>query len=377
MAAFKESAGTAGVCLAEAEAEEPFTFVSRKKKNGPRQATTAPPMPLTSPHNVKQESTEPNLPGWTTRKPAKVKKNSQRAKMMGSRGPEHEARTLEWGQSMMEDRIMSLKQSRFYEAFRELVMTVLCPPCENLASEADKEHVLQPHRRSSQERLPTESEAGDQEEKPTELETETEEKASEPRLETGTTTSKLSSGQPGRHAFVDMVCYGIGSIESSRNSQFQLSLALCLKDILEIPGTISIFDPAMTEYDQRLVEKLGMSVLKVNDQAKQVVEARTLLYMPHCPKGLYSHVLETNWTREQLDRLVILGNRFTMYDERQFAKQAPFILPALSIADVHILPVIKFEDNTIFNDLAIHSFPSHHTVPEVDVQDREQDPEMM
>lgn len=72
----------------------------------------------------------------------------------------------------------------------------------------------------------------------------------------------------------------------------------------------------MTEYDQRLVEKLGMSVLKINDQAKQVVEARTLLYMPHCPKGLYSHVLEINWTREQLDRLVILGNRFTMYDER-------------------------------------------------------------
>ncbi|KAF9942940.1 sensitivity to red-light reduced protein [Mortierella alpina] len=260
MASFNESAEAAGACVADTAAEEPFTFVSRKKKTGPRQATAAPPVPLTSLRNAKQETTEHNLPGWTIRKPAKVKKNSQRARMMGSRGPEHEPRTLEWGQSMMEDRVMSLKESRFYEAFR---------------------------------------------------------------------------------------------------------------------GTISIFDPAMTEYDQRLVEKLGMSVLKANDQAKQVVEARTLLYMPHCPKGLYSHVLETNWTREQLDRLVILGNRFTMYDERQYVKQAPFILPALSIAEVHILPAIKFEDNTIFNDLAIHSFPSHHTVPDVDVQGREQDPEMV
>ncbi|KAF9991318.1 sensitivity to red-light reduced protein [Mortierella antarctica] len=225
MASFNESAEAAGACVADTAAEEPFTFVSRKKKTGPRQATAAPPVPLTSLRNAKQGTTEHNLPGWTIRKPAKVKKNSQRARMMGSRGPEHEPRTLEWGQSMMEDRVMSLKESRFYEAFR-------------------------------------------------------------------------------------------GSIESSRNSQFQLGLALCLKDILEISGTISIFDPAMTEYDQRLVEKLGMSVLKANDQAKQVVEARTLLYMPHCPKGLYSHVLETNWTREQLDRLVILGNRFTMYDER-------------------------------------------------------------
>ncbi|KAF9571606.1 sensitivity to red-light reduced protein [Mortierella alpina] len=239
-------------------------------------------------------------------------------------------------------------------------MMALCPPCENLSKEADREHVLQ-----HQENAPTESAPENQE------------KATETLLEIRTGASEPPIDQPGRHEFVDMVCYGIGSIESSRNSQFQLALALCLKDILEISGTISIFDPAMTEYDQRLAEKLGMSVLKDNDQAKQVLEARTLLYMPHCPKGLYSHVLETNWTRERLDRLVILGNRFTMYDERQFAMQAPFILPALSIADVHTLPTIKFEDNTVFNDLAIHSFPSHHAVPEVDVQGREQDPEMI
>lgn len=137
----------------------------------------------------------------------------------------------------------------------ELVMTVLCHPWENLASEADKEHVLQPHRQSTQERLPTESEAGDQEEKPTELETETEEKASEPRLETGTTTSKLSDGQPGRHAFVDMVCYGIGSIESSRNSQFQLGLALCLKDILQVSSlNISSFTEGYVPLYRRLTD---------------------------------------------------------------------------------------------------------------------------
>ncbi|KAF9961133.1 sensitivity to red-light reduced protein [Mortierella alpina] len=365
MASFQESAGAAGSCLAEMPAEEPFTFVCRKKKNGPRRATTTPPAPLIHPRNAEQESPEHNLPGWSTRRSAKVKKNSQRARMMGSRGPEHGLRTLEWGQSMMEDRVVSLKQSRFYEAFRELVMTALCPLCESLATEANKEHVPQQRRRLSQAKVPTESKSGNQEE------------TTETLSETKTSSSVTATGQPGRHAFVDMVCYGIGSIESSRNSQFQLGLALCLKDILKIRGTISIFDPAMTEYDQRLVEKLGMSVLKVNDQAKQVVEVRTLLYMPHCPKGLYSHVLETNWTREQLDRLVILGNRFTMYDERQFENQAPFILPALSIADVHTLPAIKFEDNTIFNDLAIHSFPSHNTVPKVDVRGREQDPEMI
>lgn len=79
---------------------------------------------------------------------------------------------------------------------------------------------------------------------------------------------------------------------------------------------MAIFDPVMTEFDKQLAEKLGFDVLKVNDQAKQVLNSKTLLYMPHCPKGLYSHVLETNWSRERLNNVVILGNRFTMYDER-------------------------------------------------------------
>ncbi|KAI7816575.1 SRR1-domain-containing protein [Gamsiella multidivaricata] len=184
-----------------------------------------------------------------------------------------------------------------------------------------------------------------------------------------------------REKIVDIICYGIGSVESSRNSQFQIALALCLKDILRLSGTMSIFDPVMTEYDKQLAEKLGLHVLKANDQANQVLSARTLLYMPHCPKGLYSHVLEANWSRKHLDNMVILGNRFTMYDEspsfRQFAKQAPFILPALTIATVHGLPETKFEDNTVFNDLAFHCFPADKILPDVDVQGREVDPELL
>ena len=62
---------------------------------------------------------------------------------------------------------------------------------------------------------------------------------------------------------------------------------------------------------------------------------------------------------------------------KQQAKQAPFILPALSIAKVLELPTIKFEDDRAFNDLAIHLFPAQFEVPFVDLHDREEDPEMM
>ena len=79
---------------------------------------------------------------------------------------------------------------------------------------------------------------------------------------------------------------------------------------------MSIFDPVMTSYDCQLVEHLGMKVLAGDGRSRQPVEVKTLYYMPHCPKGLYSLILETNWSRQYLDNLAILGNRFTMYDER-------------------------------------------------------------
>ncbi|KAG0199225.1 hypothetical protein BGX28_007452 [Mortierella sp. GBA30] len=384
MASFKESATAngAGAGPSGTSEDESFTFVTRKK-NGRRQdrsLTTMLPQPVARIPMANEGDMVKPLPGWSTKKPSKVKKNSQRARMLGSRGADPEERTLEWGLSMMEDRIMALKHSRFYEAFRDLVQLTLYPPCENIANKAQEQTQL---RIKSLEKLS--QQIVQEKAEPVSESTTQDEHGNTVDQKEGSETLTLGP-EESRHCcespvFKDMICYGIGSIESSRNSQFQLALGLCLKEILKVSGTISIFDPAMTEYDQRLVEKLGMDVLKVNDQAKQAIETRTLLYMPHCPKGLYSHVLESNWSREQLDRLVILGNRFTMYDEspsfRQFARQAPFILPALSIADVCLLPAVKFEDNTIFNDLALHSFPSHCAVPEVDVQQREQDPELL
>jgi hypothetical protein len=65
-------------------------------------------------------------------------------------------------------------------------------------------------------------------------------------MEKETTTSLKSTIEPDQEsnkcghndadhrAITDMVFYGIGSIESSRNSQFQMALGLCLKEILQV-----------------------------------------------------------------------------------------------------------------------------------------------
>ncbi|KAF8931489.1 hypothetical protein BGZ58_007590 [Dissophora ornata] len=354
-------------------AEEPFIFVSRRKngrKQRPQVVIQPPPQPLglsKTPVEIDNDS----LPGWTSKKPAKIKKNSQRAKIQGLEGTGQGKRSIEWGLSMMEDRITTLKQSKFYHAFRELVQLDLQPPCSRQGQVAGKTEQVCPS--AVTKRNPTQlasvvsgSECAE---------------ARRPKCELNVHMEETAGDHVPDQAISEMLCYGIGSIESSRNSQYQLALGLCMKEILQIPGKISIFDPIMTEYDKQLAEQLGLSVLKDKDQAKKAIETRTLLYMPHCPRGLYSLVLETNWTRVSLNNLVILGNRFTMYDEspsfRQFAKQAPFLLPALSIARVSLLPQIKFEDNTIYNDLAFHSFPADKALPVVDVLEREDDPEML
>ncbi|KAG0250999.1 hypothetical protein BG011_007913 [Mortierella polycephala] len=344
----------------------PFTFVSRKRHG----RKTVVPLAISE---TKVQSAKAawatanegnvNLPGWTTRKPTRVKKNSQRAKMMGSQNTDQEERTLQWGLNIVEERTMTLKQSRFYGAFQDLVQLTLFPTCKSLRL----------HKSTALSELV--SGTSDLSEMKDDLKS----KKGTPSLDMRTKDSESQGSSP---PFIDMVCYGIGSIESSRASQFQLALALCLKDMLQVSGSISIYDPAMTEYDRKLVTELGMDALTTNDQTKQPIETRTLLYMPHCPKGLYSHVLETNWTGKRLDQLVILGNRFSMYDEspsfRQIAKQAPFIFPALSIAQVTLFPKTKFEDDTVFNDLAFHVFsPTSDVLPIVDLHDREEDPELL
>ncbi|KAG0272771.1 sensitivity to red-light reduced protein [Linnemannia exigua] len=362
------------------EKEEEFTFVTRKKKGGRQHnissTTITPPSraAISPSSSAEDQPKETSLPGWgSNKKPGKIKKNSQRAKMMGSRGFNEEERTLESGQRMMDDRIMTLKQSKFYSAFQDLVRLTLCPPCKR---QQEQSTIKETHQRSSVVLKVVAPPLEPKDNKETEFVVEG------PREDDFTQCIDSTSDEDHlKSEYVNMICYGIGSIESSRNAQFQLAMAVCLKEILQLSGTVSIFDPVMTNYDCQLVEHFGIKVLTGDGQSRQPVEVKTLYFMPHCPKGLYSLILETNWSQKCLGNLAILGNRFTMYDEspsfRQVAKQAPFILPGLSVARISLLPSVKFEDNTVFNDLGFHCFPIDQDLPEVDLTDREIDPELL
>jgi hypothetical protein len=166
-------------------------------------------------------------------------------------------------------------------------------------------------------------------------------------------------------------------MQHSKNAQFQFLLALELADLLNLKGKMSIFDPVMTDLDKQLCEKHQIHVIKEDEKGKRTVKQPTLFYMPHCSRNLYSNTISANWTPTSLTNLHIIGNRFDMYVgryvsiphqdnfltpinsqlERDLLRECPYLIPANTIVQTVSFPK-KFDDDKVFNDLAIQWFPS-------------------
>ncbi|RIB15602.1 SRR1-domain-containing protein [Gigaspora rosea] len=121
---------------------------------------------------------------------------------------------------------------------------------------------------------------------------------------------------PNRPTLVDIVCYGIGSIEKSRTSQYQFALMLLFKNLFQITGKIYAYDPILSQVDTEVLTHYNIESIKINEKAKRAVTNHTLFYMPHCPLGLYNNLIEANWDRVKLKDVIIVGNRLDFYNER-------------------------------------------------------------
>ncbi|KAI8076644.1 uncharacterized protein B0P05DRAFT_545305 [Gilbertella persicaria] len=149
-------------------------------------------------------------------------------------------------------------------------------------------------------------------------------------------------------------------MQKSKNAQYQFELAMILRDLLKIPGKMYIFDPVMTTLDKELCALHNIDIIQENEDGKRTVTKPTLFYMPHCGRGLYSNTLSANWNKQQLAHVTIIGNRFDMYVgsqlERDLVKECPYLIPAVEVLNVVSFPK-EFDNNQIFNDLSIQTFP--------------------
>ncbi|CAG8450361.1 2615_t:CDS:2 [Scutellospora calospora] len=178
---------------------------------------------------------------------------------------------------------------------------------------------------------------------------------------------------PNRPTLVDIVCYGIGSIEKSNKSQYQFALMLLFKNIFQITGKVYAYDPVLSQVDIEVLTHYNVESIKINEKAKRIVTNQTLFYMPHCPLGLYNNLIKANWDRIKLKDIIIVGNRLEFYTERTTAfleSKAPYIIP---ISFLMILQSLLFPSTTItipdniFNDLCCQWFP----IDKVDAYERD------
>ncbi|RHY05897.1 hypothetical protein DYB25_001786 [Aphanomyces astaci] len=169
---------------------------------------------------------------------------------------------------------------------------------------------------------------------------------------------------------MQLVCYGLGSFSSS-NAAYQLACAVLVREWMENHAAIDLqhaclFDPIMTQDDKEVASAVDFVVLATNEQGhrRSADSLQTLFFMPHCGKQLYQNVLLSNWTT--LQRVFILGNSFSAYDDRVVAaaERRTSIFSALVpyTAEVAVGKITKswseyVQYDAAFNDLRYYRLP--------------------
>lgn len=168
-------------------------------------------------------------------------------------------------------------------------------------------------------------------------------------------------------------CLGVGGIGTSGSAQYQCAFALCLNENITRAqnSSVVIYDPVLQEEEKSALLQLGFSLEKSDDTSDDSFE---VLYMPHCPSGLYHNVLRDRWNVPRLRRTVIIGNLFSNYHLRLPKHVSPLIHMTESFVQEKLLE--KFEDEPgAFNDTAILSFEEVDEIPVIDLSIHHNDKE--
>jgi len=157
----------------------------------------------------------------------------------------------------------------------------------------------------------------------------------------------------------NIVCFGIGSISSSKTSQYQLALLLNLSKKFQSP--VEVFDPIFSELDKKILLELKLILLSENCVGKKKLNSRdevTLFFLPHCPRELSNNLLYANWDSYLLQNCIIFANSFEkirINTPRRFLTDYHYLLQAENIVSESAV-VNNFHFPDIFNDLSIHTF---------------------
>ncbi|XP_060185532.1 protein SENSITIVITY TO RED LIGHT REDUCED 1-like [Lycium barbarum] len=158
----------------------------------------------------------------------------------------------------------------------------------------------------------------------------------------------------GSHSHVQVVIYGLGSLEYSFHSQFQLAVVLLLKrDFPNWIGNIEIYDPGMSPADIIVFKELGLEVLTIDENCKRRAQIPTIFYMPNLYYYLIGNLLGANWSSSCLNQIFLLTNSFrdTLTNLPQCCRIVETRLRLERILDFTTEIGIKTSDNQMYHNL--------------------------
>lgn len=160
----------------------------------------------------------------------------------------------------------------------------------------------------------------------------------------------------GSEGKMQMVIYGIGSIESYEPPRLQLSLAILMKRMFSWIGEVEVFDPVISLAESRVLTALGCSVLTVNEQGRRQALRPTMFFMPHCDAELYENLLEANWRHDLLSNMTLFGNSFEAYE--QHVSECKIL--KLADSRKHILAIRQFVKERSIDPFSDDLFRAFH-----------------
>lgn len=162
---------------------------------------------------------------------------------------------------------------------------------------------------------------------------------------------------------MQIVAYGIGSIESYEPPRLQLSLALLMKRKFSWIGGIEIFDPVLSKTECQVLESFGCTILSINEQGRRNVLKPTLFFMPHCEVELYNNLMQANWSADSLKHIALFGNSFDAYKHASelngsIVHSAKHLLAATEFVDEFKVEIVSDDFFRAFHDSSWHFFGS-------------------
>ncbi|CAF0756856.1 unnamed protein product [Rotaria sp. Silwood1] len=161
---------------------------------------------------------------------------------------------------------------------------------------------------------------------------------------------------------IDILSYGLGHISSSICSQYQYALLKLLEKIFENKiQNIYLYDPIWTKEENNFLHNNNIFskyvILTENNQAYQIINRSSFIYIPFCSKPIHNNLLYSNWNKNKLKNILFFGNSLEKFsNEIQFnEKKFFYIYQATSFATEVSLPLFENYINA-FNEQVFTSF---------------------